>query len=133
MPTSSGNAQIPENYIRLEGSERPPSPSARVIGPADPQERISVTIVLRRKVGAEPIPDFEHFRTTPPANRRRLSQQEFADKYGASDEDLQKVADFARGAGLTVEETHAARRTVVASGPAEQLSNAFGGTLLRYE
>ena len=132
--SGSGNASgIPENYVQLKGSELRPSPSARVIGPADPQERISVTIVLRRKAGAEPIPNFEHFRKTPPASRRRLSQQEFADKYGASDEDLRKVADFARGAGLSVDEMNAARRTVVVTGTAEQLSRAFGVTLQRYE
>jgi hypothetical protein len=133
MPRSQSGGEIPEGYAQLEGSERRPSPTARVVGPVDPNERISVTIVVRRRPDGEPMPDFEHFRTTRPHIRPRVSQQEFAAKYGASDDDLKKVTDFARGAGLAVEETHAARRTVVVSGSAEQMSEAFGVTLQRYE
>ena len=33
----------------LRGSERRPFPHARVVGPADPQERLEVTVLLRRR------------------------------------------------------------------------------------
>jgi hypothetical protein len=122
-----------ENYVRLEGSERRPSPNSKLLGPADLQERITVTIVLQRKPDAEPVPGFAYFQKTPPSARPRLSQEEFAQRYGASEDDIKKVADFARSQGLNIEETNAARRSVVASGTVEQMSKAFGVSLSRYE
>jgi kumamolisin len=133
MAESEDFARAPENYVVLEGSERRPSPGARLIGPANAQERVTVTISLRRRPDGEPVPDFEYFRATPPSSRRRLSQEEFAQKYGASDEDIQKVAAFAATHGLKVEETHAGRRTVAVSGTVEQMSKAFGVKLSMYE
>jgi len=133
MARTPKSDQVPENYVPLKGSERHPSPSARQIGPVDPNERLNVTIVLRRKPGAEPIPDLEYFRKTPPLGRPRRSQEEFADKYGASQDELDKVAKFAQGAGLKVEQTNAAARTMQVSGTVEQMREAFGVTLHRYE
>lgn len=133
MSSFSGSPPIPADYRQLEGSERHPSPGARLIGSADPQERVGVTIVVRRRPDAEPVPDFDHFVRTPPAERRRLPDDAFAARYGASPEDLERVADFAVQHGLTVEDTNAARRTVVVSGTVEQLSRAFAVSLGRYE
>jgi kumamolisin len=129
MPQSNDIA-IPENYVRLEGSERHPSPSARLLGPADPNEHFDVTIVLRRRLDGETVPDFVYFKT-PPSTRPRLSEEEFARKYGASDDDIREVTEFVYRNGLIVEETHAARRTLVVSGTAEQMSQAFGVKLGR--
>jgi len=123
----------PRNYVRLEGSERRPSPSARLVGPADPKERFSVTIALRRRPDGEPMPGPEYFRKTPPRSRPRLSEAEFAKKYGASNQDIKKVTDFASKSGLKVEDTNAAQRSVVVSGTAEQMSKAFGISLGKYE
>ena len=123
MPKAKNTNSTPKNYVRLEGSERRPSPGARRVGSADSKERFSVTIVLRRRPDGESVPDFEYFQTTPPGARRRLSEKEFAQKYGASPEDLKKVSDFAANSGLKVQETNAARRTVVVvgnRGPDEQ-------------
>jgi kumamolisin len=131
MPQSNDIA-IPENYVRLEGSERHPSPSARLLGPADPNEHFDVTIVLRRRLDGETVPDFVYFKT-PPSTRPRLSEEEFARKYGASDDDIREVTEFVYRNGLIVEETHAARRTLVVSGTAEQMSQAFGVKLGQYE
>jgi kumamolisin len=123
---------IPENYVRLEGSERRSSPSARLLGPADPNERFDVTIVLRRRLDGDPIPDFDYFKT-PPGSRPRLSEEEFARRYGASEEDIGRVTEFTRNNDLTVKETNAARRTVIISGTVEQMSKAFGVKLSRYD
>jgi len=132
MPNANDTAAIPENYVRLEGSERRPSPGAQLIGPADANQHFDVTIVLRRRPDGEPLPDYDHFKT-PPGARPRMSAEEFAKKYGASEEDIKKVTDFTRGSGLTVKETDPGRRTVVVSGTVEQTSKAFGVTLSRYE
>jgi kumamolisin len=130
---SSETTPIPEGYICLEGSERRPSRRARFLRPADPSERFSVTIVVRRSPEAEPIPDFDYFLKTPPSARPVLSEEEFTSKYGASDDDLPQVTDFVVKNGLKVEETNAARRSIVVSGTADQMSKTFAVPLGIYE
>jgi subtilase family serine protease len=126
-------ASIPQNYSRLEGSERHPAPGAKLLGPADDNETFTVTIVLRRRPDGPPAPDHAHFLATGPVRRGRMSADEFAAKYGAHPDELAKVADFAKSQGLTVVETNAARRTVVVSGTVAQMSKAFAVELGRYE
>jgi len=121
---------IPPGYQHLEGSERQPAPGGRLIGPADPNEPLSVTIVVRRR---SPLPALEYWRTTPPQSHKVLTREEFAANYGAAPEDLQRVSDFVRSRGLTVEETSVPRRTVVVSGTAAQFNDAFAVELGRYE
>jgi hypothetical protein len=135
MPQSPRTPQkknIPENYRRLEGSERRPKPGARLVGPANPKEKLNVIICVRRHLGAPPIPDQEYWSRTPPGKRIFLSHEEFATKYGASQVDLDLVASFARSRGLTVVESSIAKRTVVVSGTVSQMTAVFAVTLGRY-
>ncbi len=124
---------IPANYRRLEGSERHPEPGTRFIGPADPNESLSVTIVLRRRPDGTPMPDLDSFAAMPLDRRQRLTGDEFAAKYGASQDDIDRVTEFAKAQGLNVVEINAARRTIVVSGTVAQMSKAFGVTLGRYQ
>jgi len=124
---------IPADYRLLEGSERQLAPGARFISPADPNEPLSVTIVVRRRPDAPPLPDLENMRTVPQERRTLVSPEEFAASYGAADEDLQHIADFVQSKGLTVEETSIARRTAVVSGTVAQFNDAFAVELGRYE
>lgn len=126
-------ATTPKNYGRLEGSELRPAPVARLLGPTSEAEKLRVTIVLRRRPDGPPVPGPSHYRHTPPSERRRLSEPAFAARYGADPAEIEKVADFARGHGLTVDETHAARRTVVVSGTVGEFNKAFDVTLHNYE
>jgi kumamolisin len=121
----------PKDYRPLEGSERRPSATAKKIGPADPNEVLDVTIVIRRRPDGPNLPDHNYFLS--PARRQRMSEEEFAAKYGASQEDIDKVVAFARSHGLTVVETSAARRMVVVRGTVAQMSAAFAVELARYE
>ena len=77
------------------------------------------------------MPDFSHF-LTPLHGRRRLSQDQFAEKYGAANGDLARVTEFVERFGMTVVETNVARRSVVVSGTVDQVSRAFGVSLGRY-
>ncbi len=124
---------IPELYVPLKGSERRPSIEAKNLGPADAEETINVTIVLRRRIDGPKFPDFDHFAKTPPKNQKRLSSAEFALKYGAHQNDVDKVVEFANGANLKVVEIHHARRTVIISGTIAQMNSAFKVVLTRYE
>lgn len=123
----------PAGYVRLRGSERHPAPGATLLGPADPGERFPVTIVLRRRPDAEPMPGSEFYATTPPSQRPRLPEDEFAARYGASPADIAVVTGFAAANGLTVIEASAARRGVRVSGTVAQMENAFGVSLGMYQ
>ena len=133
MSAEKKNAIVPDGYVRLEGSERRPSKTAKLIGPADHEKRFTVTIILRRRPDGEPIPGTDYYLKTPLRDRQRLPEEVFAAKYGASPADLKAVTDFARANGLTIEEIRAVSRSVKVSGTVQQMSNAFGVTLRRYE
>lgn len=81
--------EVPAGYHRLAGSERQPMPNARLIGPADPGEIISVSIHVRRRREGPVIPVFSR-----PGEQRRVSREEFAELYGAHPADLDRVAGF---------------------------------------
>jgi kumamolisin len=124
---------IPNNYHRLENSLRQPTAGAKRLGPVDPNEVLPVTITVRRRPGAPPLPDQEHWDSTPPGERKYISSEEFAERYGADGEELELVANYVRENGLTVVEKDSSQRTVVASGKVANLSKAFGVELGRYE
>jgi kumamolisin len=100
---------------------------------ADQEEKISVTICVRRRLGAPKLPDQEYWAKNPPRQRKFLSRDRFAAQYGAAQGDLEKVADFVRTNGLTVVATNAAHRTVAVSGTVAQMNHAFFVDLGRYE
>jgi kumamolisin len=116
----------------LKGSERQPLHGARAAGPADPAERLEVSIILRRR-NADAFQHrmaglTRHGRTGDP-----LSREEFADQFGADSADIDAVKRFAAAHGLSVVQEHAGRRTVVLSGTVAQFNDAFGVDLQRFE
>jgi kumamolisin len=123
----------PKGYRQLDKSERHPVKDSKLVGPADEKEIVRITIIIRRRPDGESMPEHDFFLKTPPSQRRRMSDDDFATKYGASGEDLGKVTAFARENGLNVIETNPTRRTVVASGTVAQMNKAFGVELNRYE
>jgi hypothetical protein len=133
MRSTRRNGAGPEDLQPIPGSERRAGRTARRLGPADPTELLTVTISLRRRPDGPPPPDFDHFATVHPAQRQRLSEDEFARQYGVSPEDIDKVTAFATSRGLAVLETRAARRTVVVRGTVAQMNAAFGVDLGHYE
>jgi len=124
---------IPVNYVRLEGSERHLAPEAHLLGPADLTETLSVSIRVRRRPDALPLPDLQSRAAMPPGQRKFLSHEDFSAQYGAAQADLDQVENFARDHGLTVVESSIPRRTVVVSGTVKQMSDAFAVELGRYE
>ena len=125
--------EIPADYRALEASEEKPRPGAKRIGPADPGEVFTVSVRVRRRPDAPPLPDVADFAATPRRARQQLSREDFAARYGASEEDLEKITRFARAHGLEVVESSIPRRTVVLKGTAAQMSQAFAVDLGRYE
>jgi kumamolisin len=124
---------IPNDYHRLENSLRQPVAGSKRLGPLDANEVLPITITVRHKPGSPPLPDQEHWSSTLPGERKYLATEEFAERYGADPGDLELVANWVRGHGLTVVETNPSQRTVIASGTAANLNKAFAVELHRYE
>src|SRR6202167_1480263 len=122
-----------QSRVELKSSARTEMPGARKIGPADPNERITVTVVLRRGSVPSAFPSVERLGATAPMERHHLSREEFAARHGASADDISKVRAFAKQCGLQVVEESPERRSVFLSGTVEAFSKAFSVQLNRYQ
>jgi kumamolisin len=115
----------------LPGSHRDPVPGAWAVGRTAADQRLEVTVVVRRRDAAglrAHMAELSRGVRRPP-----MSHAEFAAAYGADDGDLQQVAAFARAQGLAVAQQHAGRRTLVLTGAVAQLEAAFEVELSDYE
>lgn len=110
--------------ISLKGSERAAVQGARSIAPAEPTERLEVTILVRRRARQDLAARVAAIASGRAADSF-LSRDEFAKRHGADAPDLASVRAFAAASGLAVIQEHAARRTVVLSGTVAQFSAAF--------
>jgi kumamolisin len=102
----------------VPGSERRLLPGTRVLGDAQPDETMTVTVLVRSKTSELPQPG-------------ALSRDQLAAAYGADPSDVARVEAFARDQGLTVVESDAARRSVLLRGTAAQMNASFGVQLKR--
>jgi kumamolisin len=71
--------------VKITGSEREALAGARIIGKADPDERIHVTVVVRRKAEIPPLGKAS----------RVMDHDALVASHGASLTDLAAVRDFA--------------------------------------
>jgi kumamolisin len=115
----------------LKGSERSPLPDSRVLGPADPTERLEVTVVVR-PADRQGLKERMQSLANGERSAGHLSRAEFARRHGASRADLDAVRDFAEAHGLAVVEEHAGRRALVLAGTVAQFDDAFGVELKHY-
>jgi kumamolisin len=117
----------------IPGSERYVLPEAKEIGPADPDQRVEVTVYVRTDPNGPTLPAPEKIGAERPHPGRHLSQDDFIAAYRASDDDIAKVVAFAKDHGLDVVSSSADRRSVVLAGSVQELEEAFGVRLTRYE
>jgi kumamolisin len=118
------NAAEPDR-IPVPGSGRKSLAGASPVSPVNPDEQLRVTLLLRRRGGAE--------RPEPRSGMSPVSRSDFAALYGADPEDISKVTDFAAAYGLQVTGVQAAARTVSLTGSAAAFSAAFQVELRHYE
>ena len=116
--------------VTLKGSERTAMQGAQVLAPADPQERLEVSVIIRRS--ARTALQTRVAKLTA-GNRSVgfMSREEFAHEHAADPADLAKLRKFAAAHSLIVCQEHAARRTVILSGTVEQFNAAFSVQLQR--
>src|ERR1700691_5603032 len=122
----------PKKTLPIAGSERAPMEGAQEIGPANPDESVDVTILLRSRAGKKPIVSADTY-TKPIEDRTILTRKEFEQRHGADPESIARVETFARQHKLTVKEKSAGRRTVILSGTVTAVNEAFGVELKEYD
>jgi kumamolisin len=111
----------------LKGSERRLMAGASVAGPANPDERLEVSVMLRRSdaAGLE-----AHVRRLHAGESvAHLSRAAFEERFATSPDDIEAVRSFAGSHGLKVTRTHAGSRTMWLSGTVAQFGAAFGVSL----
>ena len=115
----------------LRGSERSPLPNSHALGPADPLERLEVTVVLRP---SDPQGLQDRLQKLARGERAggHLSRADFARRHGSSRADLDAVREFAESHGLAVVQEHAGRRSIVLSGTVAQFNDAFAVELQHF-
>jgi kumamolisin len=116
----------------LAGSDRQMLPGARAVGRANPAERLEVSVILRHRA-ADTLR--EKVRTLASGDRSgaRVEREDFAELFGACQEDIDAVGRFAAAHGLAVAQANMARRTVVLSGTVAAFNDAFGVDLQQFE
>jgi len=102
--------------VPLPASRKTTPKGAKLVGKISPDERLEVTIRLRRKPGA----------STPSFQGKPLTRDEFRAAYGADPADIEKVEEFANEHGLDIVQSSIAQRSVRLSGTAEAMQAAFG-------
>jgi kumamolisin len=110
----------------IRGSE-PKSAAKLTAAPVDPNELVTVTLVLRRNPAAKNRPEARD----ATGRRKHLTRQEFAAIRGADPDDVSKIENFATEHDLTIVDVDTAARTVVLRGTAAAANAAFGVNLQR--
>lgn len=119
----------------LPGSTRRAVPSAKLIGKSDPQQKITVSIYVRRNPNppAAVVNKVNSEATQLPGKREQITNNEFNSVYGANPADLKKVADWAKAAGLKTIEQSVAKRSIKVEGSIDAIEQAFNIQLNEYE
>lgn len=116
-----------DQMIPIAGSV--PLNKHKLVGPADPNQRIEVTIKLRRK-SEQGLPTLEEFL----AGKRStgMTRKQLAERYGARQEDADAVQRWAVQHGLSVSRTDLGRRQMHLVGSIDAMSRAFGVKMSMY-
>jgi kumamolisin len=112
-----------QTHVVVQGSERAPLPGAVATGPANANATIEVTLKLRRK---EALPAI----TGRPKDT--ITHAQLADRYGASDADIQKVVEVLGKFGLKQSDVNQGARSIRLQGTISSMEEAFQVKLFNY-
>ncbi len=120
-------AITPNGFHALKDSERPPAVGASRVGPTDPGEMVSISLGSRRRTDAQAV-DPNAYAATPRSEHHVFPREDYAQRCGVSQGDLDLISEFAKANGLKVVERSAARRLIRErpgrEGPARELRAA---------
>lgn len=103
--------------MELAASHRRPLPSSEVLGPADPDEQIHVSLYLRRR---------QNLPADAVAGRRRLTRDELRTQYGAHPDDIEHVRETLVRYGIELVDAEPGARRMVVAGAVSAFCEAFG-------
>ena len=121
---------VASDMVSIPGSERESVRGAKRLAPSRADERLEVTVRLRRR-NALPATAINGHES--PTQRAYLTHDLMESDYGADPADIAAVEAFARQAGLAVVESSASRRSVILSGTVASFSKAFNVVLEQWE
>jgi len=104
----------------------------RCVGACDPAERFEIVVIMKRRDEVA-FRDLVQRIEAGDATAQALSRNEYAQRFSASADDVQRVERFALAHGLAVEQVDAVARRVVLSGTVQQYNAAFGVNLQHFE
>jgi len=125
--------QPPADYRGLKTSNNQQPAAAKRLGPSDPKRSVAISIGLRRRSGAPPLPSLEDLAKQPFSKRPYCSREDFATTFGASQDDADIATRYFSDAGLEVLRTNLPGRHVRVRGTVAQLEAAFFVQLHDYE
>jgi kumamolisin len=129
-PSQNNNGLTP--FSALDKSAKTPMTGAHRVSDANPNEELTVSIRLRPKTDDGNLP-LNNLTEPSPVQRKYVTRDDYAEKYGAATADIDQIAMFAKTNMLKIVETSKARRTVVLSGTVEQMNKAFAVNLGNYQ
>jgi kumamolisin len=121
------------DIVELPDSARKPVARATRLNDADPDDRVLVTVIAKRKAGGGFTLAEAPARGVDRAAWRREQRARFAAPHGADQAGIGAAVGWAREVGLQVRVSDRARRTVTLEGSVAQVNRAFGVALGRYE
>lgn len=117
----------------LPGSQRSLLHGSVQSGLPDPNERIKVTMLLRRPMSGEISKKIDQNARLLPNDREHLTREGFRSKYGASKDDVGKIESFAKAHNLEIANIDLAQCKVVLLGTVDMFSKAFDVKLAMYK
>jgi len=121
---------VGNGWVAVDGSTRE-WPEGNDLGPVSPTAPVEVTLVLRAST-SQLSDHVASLAVQRPGQRQHLTRAEFQDQFGAAADDIELVRRFAAEHGLTVGDVTPAARSVVLTGSAAQMAEAFGVELRSY-
>src|SRR5260221_10464136 len=105
--------------VSIPGSARPPLAKAKLVAKSDKEKPIRFSIYARRNPQhvVEPVSIPDELGGQLPQKRKYLTSEQFQAIYGADPDELRKVKDWAKHAGVQVEVRSAPLRRVILEAP----------------
>ena len=122
-PPGGASANSQRSHVVLPGSQRVVLPGAHVLGAADTDEWIEVTVKIRRQ---KPLPE----PTGLPG--KVMTREELGAEYGAAPEDISKVKAVLTALGLVILKESPISCSIRAGGPAGVVESIFLVKLFHY-
>jgi kumamolisin len=122
-----------KSKVVLAKSHRKPAPGARLVGDVNQTNTLEITIRVRPRTSDDPAKLLADMQNQPPAQRKYLTREDLATRFGADPGDMEKVAAYARENGLTITNTSVPRRTLMVQGTIANLVKAFPTELKQYD